>query len=237
MRSFRSHAAAVGRERSRFHARRFGEELRLARMAIGLTQAQLASGARLSQQIVSDAERGRVDISLELRCRLASACGHELGWRLYPVRTISLRDSGQLAIPQAIVIAAHPSWTAELERPVAPTGLRAADLVLSRPDEVIHIEVERALVDAQAQLRAARLKRAALAQDESRPVRLVLALPDTEASRHRLLPITSLLDHTLPGTPKDIWRAIRRGHPIGADGILFVRPDRANRLPRGETNA
>lgn len=186
-------------------------------------------GADVSQQVVSEAERGHTDISLETRCRLTAACGHELGLRLYPVATVSLRDSGQLAIAQAIATAAHPRWAAELEHPVAPGDLRAADLLLGLPDELLHIEVERGLVDAQAQLRAAQIKRAALAENDARPIRLVMAVPQTNLSRQRLSPVSDLIARTLPVKSRDIWRAIRGGLPLGGDGILFVRPDRVLR--------
>jgi transcriptional regulator with XRE-family HTH domain len=92
----------------------------MARMAAGLTQAMLASLAGLSQQETSKAEQGRTDLSLDARCRLAAACGHELGWRFYPVATVRLRDSGQLALAQAITAEAHPGWRARLEVPIAP---------------------------------------------------------------------------------------------------------------------
>jgi transcriptional regulator with XRE-family HTH domain len=200
-------------------------------MAAGLTQAQLAGGAGVSQQVVSDAERGDPDVSLEIRCRLTAACGHELGWRLHPVATVSLRDSGQLAIVRAIVLAAHPNWKAEIERPVGPGRLRAADLVLAHRDELVHIEVERALVDVQAQLRAAQVKRAELARADPRPIRLVIALPETRLSRRRLAPISDLISHTLPMRSREIWHAIRRGVPVRADGILFVRPERKGIFP------
>src|SRR5688572_27213271 len=136
MRAFKSRAASVGRERCRYVAQRFGQELRLARMVAGLTQAQVAALADVSQPVVSNAERGHTDISLEVRCRLTAACGYELGLKLYPVATVSLRDSGQLAIAQAIAGAAHPRWTAALEHPVAPGDLRAADLLLGTPEEI-----------------------------------------------------------------------------------------------------
>jgi transcriptional regulator with XRE-family HTH domain len=198
-------------------------------MAAGLTQAQVAKRADVSQQVVSEAERGHIDISLDTRCRLTAACGHELGLKLYPVATVSLRDSGQLAIAQGIATAAHPRWAAELEHPVAPGDLRAADLLLELPNELLHIEVERALVDAQAQLRAAQIKRSALAEHDARPIRLVIAVPSTRVSRERLAPHSDLVRQTMPVTSRDIWRAIRRGKPVGGDGILFVRPDRAPR--------
>lgn len=191
----------------------------------------------MSQQLVSDAERGDACVSLEARCRLAAASGYELGWRLHPVASVSLRDSGQLAIVRAIVLAAHPNWKAEIERPVSPGSLRAADLVLSLPHELVHIEVERALVDAQAQVRAAQVKRAELARADPRPIRLVIALPETRLSRRRLAPISDLIGHTLPMRSRDIWHAIRRGAPVGADGILFVRPEREGHPSRARGEA
>lgn len=192
-------------------------------MNAGLTQTDLAGLAGLSQQEVSKAERGRLDVSLEARCRLAAACGHELGWRLYPVATVRLRDSGQLTLAQAIVALAHPSWRSRLEVPVAAGDPRAADLVLTGATEIIHIEIERALVDFQAQLRAAQVKRELLAARDQRPIRLVIAIPDTATSRARLAPFAQLIGQTMPVSSRGIASALRSGEPLGGDGILFVR--------------
>jgi transcriptional regulator with XRE-family HTH domain len=200
-------------------------------MTAGLTQARLARAAEVSQQLVSDAERGRAYVSLEIRCRLTAACGHELGWRLHPVATVSLRDSGQLQFVQSIARAAHSSWAAQVEHPIAPGDLRAADLVLGSATEVLHIELERVLVDVQAQVRAAQLKRTELAQRESRPVRLIMAFPDTARNRAQLMPISDLVTKTFPIRSRAVWGAIRAGTPIGGDGVLFVRADRGAYRP------
>ena len=195
-------------------------------MTAGLSQARLATLAGASQAEVSKDERGLQDVSLEARCRLAAACGHELGWRLYPVATVRLRDSGQMALAQAITAAAHPGWQAQLEVPIAAGDARAADLVLTSGRGVLHIEIERALVDFQAQLRSAQLKREALAAHDARPIRLVIAVPDTPATKARLAPFARLIEGTLPGSSRRIWQAIRTGEPLNSDGILFVRAPR-----------
>jgi transcriptional regulator with XRE-family HTH domain len=226
MRSFRARPAHIGRARSTVLAVAFGRELRIARMAHGLTQRQLARLAGVSQAEVSKAERATVDISLEARCRLAAACGHELGWRLYPVATVRLRDSGQLALAQRIVETTHPSWRPRLEVPVAPGDPRAADLLLTGPTEIVHIEIERALVDFQAQLRSAQLKRELMAAQDARPIRLVIAVPATTNSRERLAPFSQLIQQTMPVTSRRIASALRSGEPVGGDGILFVRAPR-----------
>lgn len=205
-------------------------------MSAGLTQVDLARLAGVSQQLASWAELGRGNVSLEARCRLAAACGHELGWRLYPVATVRLRDSGQLALAQVIVGAAHPSWRPRLEVPVAPGDLRAADLLLTGPAEIIHIEIERALVDFQAQLRSAQVKRELMAAQDERPIRLVIAVPATPTSRERLAPFAQLIGQTMPASSQAIWRTIKGGELLTEDGILFVRPARNERptkaLPR-----
>jgi transcriptional regulator with XRE-family HTH domain len=236
MRNFRARPADTGRGRSRYLATAFGRELRIARVTAGLSQARLASMAGTSQTEVSKAERGLLDVSLEARCRLAAACGHELGWRLYPVATVRLRDSGQMALAQVIVGAAHPSWRPRLEVPVAPGDPRAADLLLRGATEIIHIEIERALVDFQAQLRSAQVKRQLMAAQDDRPIRLVIAVPDSATSRSRLAPFSDLIAETMPATSRAIWRALRNGEPVGGDGILFIRAARpqlpTKRLPR-----
>jgi transcriptional regulator with XRE-family HTH domain len=232
MRSLRSKPADVGRARARVLAARFGTELRIARITAGLTQRRLAQRAGVSQQEVSRVERGTVRSTLDTRCRLAAACGHELGWRLYPVASVSLRDSGQLDLAQAIVSLAHPSWKAALEVPIGEADLRAADIVLASPVEIVHIEVERALVDFQAQLRAAQLKRESLAVRlrPGQPVRLVIAVPDTRTARLRLAPYAALIQRSLPMSSGRAWAAIRRGTPLAADAILYVRPRAVTRV-------
>jgi transcriptional regulator with XRE-family HTH domain len=232
--TFRSRAVDIGRARARALATRFGRELRVARTSAGLSQEQLARQAGVSQTEVSRAELGDVRVALEVRCRLAAACGMDLGWRLYPSATVRLRDSGQLKLAQTIVANAHPSWASELERPVAPGDLRAVDILFSHPSEVAIVEVERRLVDLQAQLRAAQLKRQAIAEAEGRPVRLVIAVPDSATARAILEPHRDLLERALPLTSRRIWSALRAGEPIGGDGLLFVRVREAgSREPAG----
>ena len=189
----------------------------------GLSQAQLAALAGVSQRAVSSAEQADGDVSLDARCRLAAACGHELGWHLYPVATVRLRDSGQMELAQVIVSAAHPDWRPRLEVPIAPGDARAADLLLVGPTGTVHIEIERALVDFQAQLRSAQVKREALAAREEKPIRLVIAVPDTKATRARLAPFAALIGQVMPATSREIWRAVKMAEPLDADGILFVR--------------
>jgi hypothetical protein len=96
-------------------------------------------------------------------------------------------------------------------------------MVLVGASEIIHLEIERALFDVQAQLRRGLLKRDALSQRHDRPVRFVLAIPDTARNRRHLTTVGDLLRRTLPQTSKTVWARIRDGRPLGADGVLVLR--------------
>jgi transcriptional regulator with XRE-family HTH domain len=192
----------------------------------GLSQKQLASRSGVSQQIVSQAERGDIGLSLTARCRMTAAVGHELGLRLYPVDGVRLRDSGQLAMAQALLSVLHGSWSARIEAPVAAGDRRAADILLMRTEETVEIEIERTLVDLQGQLRAGQLKRRALAERSNVPVRLIIAVPDSARTRAKLAPFEDVLARALPVASREIALALRTGTPIGGDGLLFVRARR-----------
>jgi transcriptional regulator with XRE-family HTH domain len=217
---------AVLASRAEALARRFGSELRIARLNTGLTQRQLASRAGVTQQLVSLAERGVIGIGLEVRCALVGATGHELGWRLFPTSTVPLRDSGQLATAEVILRALPAGSTAGLEVPVAPGDLRAADLVITTPGELVHVEIERWLVDFQAQVRAAQLKRGTLSHGSTKPVRLVIAMPDSRQARAEVAAMPAVVRSSFPMQSRDIARALRTAEPLGGDGLLFVRVDR-----------
>ena len=223
MQSFRNRPAAAGRARARWLNHRFGEELRLARTTAGLTQAGLARRAGVSQGMVSKAERGIGEVSLGIRCRLAAAAGHELGWRLYPTSAVRLRDSGQLGLARTIIEQSHPGWAVELEVPIAAGDLRAADMVLTSPSATVHIEIERALIDVQAQFRAAQLKRQALAERLGRAVSLVIVVNDTTRNRRRLAAAADVLRRAMPASAHGISVALRSGVAPPGDGILFLR--------------
>ena len=142
--------------------------------------------------------------------------------RLYPTRSVPLRDSGQLRIAGLIATRVHERWRCRLEVPTGPGLLQAADMVLDSTEEVVQIEIERAVVDFQAQWRAAALKRESLAEGERRPVRLVLAVPGTDATRRLLQEQGELLSRSLSVSSRSIWRSLRGGSPVGGDGLLLV---------------
>lgn len=168
-------------------------------------------------------ERGRRVPGLEVANRLATACGLQLWLRLFPADGVTLRDSGQLAMATTIVKAAGHAYRCRMEVSIGiPGDRRAHDLVMELPIETTALELERGFADLQAQVRAAQLKRQGLAERSDRPVRLVIAVPDTPAIRRMLRDRAALLATTFSVPSRAIWRAIRAGEPIGGDGILLA---------------
>lgn len=205
-------------------AESFGRELRNARSAAGLSQRELAVRAGRSQSAISRLEQGLSSPDLQLMTRLAHGVGHRLSIRLYPADGIRLRDSGQLSLAEEIRAAAHPSWQVRLEVPVAlPPDRRAADMVLAGAGDAVLIEIERGLRDFQAQLRAAQLKRVALAERLGRQMRLIVAVPDTTTARRAIAPHSEIVRSALPVSSRAAWAAVRSGGLLAGDALLWVR--------------
>lgn len=224
MRSFRARPADTGHQRADQLRAYLGRELRIARIGSGLTQQALGRLAGVSQEYVSQVERGVVAPSLDVVCRLAAAAAHELSLKLYPTTHVPLRESGQLAMAELITAATDRSWRTRIEVPIGDG--RAHDLVVDRPDEVAAIEIERSLSTLEAQARRGLAKRDELARRESRPVRFVLAVPDTRATRDLIREHADFFARVFPVPSRAVWNAVKRGHAIGGDGILFVRRPR-----------
>jgi transcriptional regulator with XRE-family HTH domain len=190
-----------------------------------MPQREMARRSGVSQSLVSRVLRGVVLPDLGLMVRLADSVGHRLSFKLHPQDGLSLRDSGQLGLAEVIRGQAHRQWKVRLEIPVArPPDRRAGDMLLDQPIETNLIEIERGLHDFQAQLRAAQLKRLALAELLGRRVNLVIGVPDTAAARRSLAPHAALIATALPVGSRRAWSAIRSGESISGDALIWIRP-------------
>jgi len=202
---------------------RLGTDARTTRLAEGLTQAQVAGRARVSQASVSRLEAGDELLSTLIVGRIFGALGMHLSLRAYPGPGVPLRDSGQLALAEVIRPRAHPGWRVTFEAPTGDSSGQAADLVLATDRWGIHIELETRLVDFQAQLRRSQLKRDALQQHRGVPLALVLAVRDSERNRAAVRSAPAVIRAALPAGSRDVLAAIEHGTPLGRDGLLWVR--------------
>lgn len=190
-----------------------------------MTRVAAARRAGLARSTWDRIEAGDPAVTLAAITAATDAVGLDLVLQAYPGREPSLRDSGQLAMVQAIAEVAASTWRVTVEEPAGEHG-RAIDMVLWRSDEIIAVEIERRLVDWQAQLRRWTTKRDWLAAQHSRPVRLVVVVAETRGNRAAVSPFAGVMDRTFRAGSRSVLHAIKRGSPLGADGLCWMRQPR-----------
>lgn len=214
------------RRRATAQATKFGEEVRTGRSALAMSIHDAARHAGVSWQTVARVEAGDPAVSVLTACAVAESVGVDLVLRGYPGKPPSLRDSGQLAIAEHLRALAHPSWQAHFELPVGEHG-EAIDAVFFGPTEIAAVEIERLLIDWQAQFRRADEKRAILAAQHQRPVRLIICVEDTPRNRRIVAAHSAVTGQMLPAGTRETLNAFRSGRPIGRDALVWVRRRRA----------
>lgn len=232
MGSARAEPAYAARSRLRRQLERLGGDARTARVAEGLSQAAVAARARVSQSSVARLEAGDIRLSVVIVASVFSALGMDLSLKAYPGRGVRLRDSGQIALTEAIRAAAHSIWRIHLEAPVGDPNGQAADVLLLGRSFGIHIEVESALVDLQAQLRKGQLKRDRLEQRLALKLAFVLALGESKRNRQAVQAAGDVVHAVLPASTREVMTSLRGGLPLHHDGLLWVRPAPETGRPR-----
>jgi len=202
-----------------------GREVVLARTNLGLSITASAHVAGVAPETQQRVEAGDPAVGITTACRVAGAVGLKLWARAFPVVTPSLRDTGQLLVANYLTGLAHPAFRADVEHRLS-SG-RSIDVALFGTDGIIATEIERLLVDFQAQYRAADAKRAELAAAHQRPVRLVLAVEDTRRNRAAAAEHSALMRSMLPAGSREILQVLRTGATLDRDGMLWVRPRRS----------
>ncbi len=217
--------------RAREQAERIGNEIRLARATSGLSRRAAAHRAGVSRDTEGRVETGNPRVGLDALCSVGTAVGLDIVIRAYPSRPLSLRDSGQLTLARLLCDQAHGGWDAALEVPAGDHG-EATDVGFFGAQEILASEIERLILDFQAQYRRGALKRDELARRHSRPVRLVLVVEDTRRNRAAVAEHEALIRRSLPAGSREVLKALRTGHALGRDGLLWLRrrPVTATRL-------
>ena len=208
--------------RARRQAESIGTEILAARATQGLSRLQASRSAGVSPDTMRRIELGDPGVQLDTLCAVGSAVGIDVVVRGYPGRPLTLRDSGQLEMAQLLSSIAHSSWRPELEVPAGVHG-EAADLGFFGPHEIIDCEIDRLILDMQAQHRRNAAKRDYLDGHHQRPVRLVMVVEDTARNRAVLAPHLGFIRDVLPAGSREILSAIRSGQALGRDGLLWLR--------------
>lgn len=207
--------------------RRTGAEVKSARIGLAMSHRAVGRQAGVAGSTVERVERGWPCVQIDTLCAIGRAVGLDIVVRAYPGRPPSLRDSGQLALAEQLHAEAHSSLRCLFEAAAGDHG-EAADMLFLAAEELVHVELERMAGDFQAQYRSAALKRDWLAARHARPVRLVIALEDTERNRLAVRRHASLIRSALPAGTREVLRALRSGTPLGRDGLIWIRRRRSS---------
>jgi hypothetical protein len=164
-------------------------------------------------------------VSLEVLAAATEAVGLDLVCQTFEGPASTLRDRGQLAIAERVRSVASPIWRVTFEDRAGDHG-EAIDMVLRGPSETLAIEIERLVLDWQAQYRRLSVKRAWLADHSGIPVRLVILMLDTRRNRAAVEPHRALIRSVMPIGSRGVLSSIRSGKPLGHDGLCWVRQPR-----------
>ncbi len=195
-----------------------GRELRLARIAAGLRQRDVADRLRASETRISLVEQGRSrSLRLDQLSRHAAAVGLKPYVKLYPLGR-RLLDAPQLALLARFRARLHRSWTWATEVPMPIAGdLRSADCVIATPDCRIVVEAYTRLADFQAQTARAAQKKRDLGAD-----RLIVLLAATHANRRAAAESAEVAHGSFPAGTRATLAALADGRDPGADAIVFL---------------
>jgi transcriptional regulator with XRE-family HTH domain len=197
---------------------RIGRELRLARIAAGLSQQAIAHRLGISRSVISRAEHGVLrHLSVKLLHRHAAAVGLRVSLRLFPGGR-HVVDAPQLALLNRLRERLGSAFHWQLEVPVAiHNDLRAADALLRRGDLTIIVEAITRLADVQAQVRAAQLKRRDIGA-----TRLLLLVAATTANRNAMHDAAPLLGAAFQTGTRRLVNLLARGDDPGGDCLILL---------------
>jgi transcriptional regulator with XRE-family HTH domain len=197
--------------------RRIGEELRIARIAAGLSTRRVGLMVRVSHTQVRRIESGIAPhVDLELLARIASTLGHELSLGVHPIGA-PVRDKAHVSLLGRFSARLHPSvhWRTEVPIPI-PGDLRTADGVAEGRTFDATIEAETRLDDVQAVERRLRTK-----QRDLDTKRAILLVADTRHNRAVVRAIPNLSKQFPIGT-RACLAALARGEDPGGDCLAIL---------------
>jgi transcriptional regulator with XRE-family HTH domain len=216
----RETARQRGKRLGRVQRRRVGDELRLARVGVGLSLREVGRRIGLSHSAVARRERGEVEtLSIDQVAVMATVLGLDLRVSLYPTGA-PVRDAAHVALLDRFRsrLASSLRFRTEVPMPI-PGDLRCADGVVDRlrgTKTVVMVEAETRVDDVQALVRRVRIK-----QRDLGAARVILLLSDTRHHR-ALLKTEGGLMVEFPVTPRACLRALAGGHDQGGDAILLL---------------
>jgi transcriptional regulator with XRE-family HTH domain len=209
----------LGNDDARAIAMAIGNELREARLALGLSRRSVARSAGVSASNLARIERCLIaDPPLPTICRVSRVLGMQPSLKLYPAG-VPVRDAAHLSLLGRFEALLGGDLRFRREVPLPnPEDLRTWDGAVISDREVGFTEGETRLGDGQALARRLGLK----LRDDPRGTCLLLAV---SRSRHNLAVLREhreSLRHLLPLDGAAIARALRAGRLPPASGIIVL---------------
>jgi transcriptional regulator with XRE-family HTH domain len=198
--------------------RRIGEDIRLARVAHGLSLAKLAAASQVSDSEISRVERGVAQrVPYIVIAKLCGAVGLDLVSKTYPGAQ-SVRDAAHVALLADFSRLLHPSirWDTEVPLPIAGDQ-RAWDGLIRGSGWRFGVEAETSPRDGQALVRRLQLK-----VRDGDVDGLLLLLRDTRTTRTFLEAAEPEIRSMLPMSTRTVLGALRRGVAPPGNGVVIV---------------
>jgi transcriptional regulator with XRE-family HTH domain len=195
-----------------------GEEIRSARLGLGLSIATAATAVGLSPSVFARIERGESDgVTVEQLCLACAAVGLRFVGSAYPDAP-GVRDSGHARLLERFRARLPPGtvWRTEVGIPI-PGDLRAWDAMTALSRRSIAIEAEMRVVNAQAVDRRISLKRR-----DSGVELVILLVADTKGNRAVLASDREALRANFPLDTRSILSSIGEGRAPAASGIVLL---------------
>jgi len=197
--------------------RQFGDELRHARQAAGLSQSRVAAAAGVSQPVLSRMELAKAPHPDFIEAaRVARVVGLELRLQCFPAGG-QLRDVAHAALIARFLRRAPEAVRRQLEAPVGRGDLRAWDVLLTLRGGTAGVIAETRIRDLQALLRREHRK-----QLDSGVSVLVLVVARTKNNVRALSEAAELLDAEFPLRTRAVLAALARGEAPSANGIVVL---------------
>ncbi len=210
-------AVQRGARRARDLLRRVGDELRLGRVAAGLSTRTVGRMVGISHTQVIRIERGLAPhVDIDVISRMASVLGYSLTLGIYPIASPA-RDAGHLALLARLRKRVHAAvrWRSEVPMPI-PGDLRSADATLDGEQLDAMIEAETRLTDVQGMERRVASKARDLGVH-----RVILLVLDSSHNRE-VVRSTPWLAERFPVGTRAALAALSNGRDPGGDCLIFL---------------
>ena len=194
-----------------------GNDLRSARLAAGLTLAEVGRAIGSSPQTVLRVERPAAATSSPYQlARQAAAVGMRLRIKAYPEGP-PIRDAAQVRLIREFRARIGGAGL-RLEQPVTddPADRRAFDATIDLPGGC-GLEFISRFYDCQAQLRSALLK-----QRDANVLRLVIVVRATHANRRAVAAVGDILETSFAIAGRAATARLARGEDPGGNALIFV---------------